>query len=845
MNIKLRTIIGILAFSLTIFMDKPVSADTPLEDLQMTLSIETQDLITDFEDAQESVEKERVVIYGLDVINSGSKSHKNVVVFLGEPAYMTYQKNSTKFKRGLSGSWVDVVDENESGPLVLGYDIEEILPGETIRFESHYKVTVPDAVLDDPLHTVAFASAVAHYSAIPIFSNNINTTITGEAVGALNVSVESYPPAGQQVFSGAAIDYQYTINNAGGLPVDGVNLVTYLPDGLDCIENCGTILFTEPLLPGESVSVIMRTQVKVGIQTLDEIRNVGFDISSLQMDLETFNNEIIHPLNAQFKPSEGDFVLLTEQVPNLILNSANGQPRSDQADMTETQYAIQYTGRGRPNTFNLTGGYGIYDTGYNLHKGYCSDYLYPHGKNSTVYAYNSSGGGCDEMSNCSLQSSSLQFLLNSSFPSQAPRLVVGGGDHSKSEIYSYGDTSSVNNFMQNGGVLKAPDNFTLARAIEDGALGTVESFAESQGLNEDLWSYTTTGEMIEYDSCSCGEDCTHTDEYPVHTWQKTSSEPIDLTDDDSTNISVYSSTAWLKTEGGHVGTNGAILNNNSPSNWVNLTFEGGDYMLSNEYVHDPDRILTPSSRYTPVGETNGDYMIFANQGNEAFVSAQGESWQVGGTDFSYLRRGEAYDRENNPRDYYQDLLTREKYGPVKVDQLPPFLEGQVDINDAVVWQQNGDLTIGSEGIDDEVIFTGGQSRIHVDGDLYINANIFYDSHSTNHYNDITSLRIDAKNVYISGEVEDIELLILARENFYSGESHQQLRILGDVIAGQAYWQRKPLLELNPDKINQPSEYIIEDMRKYAIPAPGDTELPDEYHIWQQVNPGTGAILDPY
>ena len=214
-------------------------------------------------------------------------------------------------------------------------------------------------------------------------------------------------------------------------------------------------------------------------------------------------------------------------------------------------------------------------------------------------------------------------------------------------------------------------------------------------------------------------------------------------------------------------------------------------------------------------------------------SEQGEAWQSESVQFPFLQQGEAYDRKNNPRDFKEDLLVRQKYGPVVTDQLPTTLKGTVDIGDNRVWHQTGDLIIGQEGIEDKVFFSGGQSRIYVDGDVYLKANIFYKTHESENANDITSVRIDAQNIYISGEVQDLELLMLARDSFHSGESYKQLRILGDVIAKAVFWERKPNLEISPDDINRPSEYIIEDYRKYILPVPGDTALPDEYSIWKQ------------
>jgi len=823
-------------------------AETPLEDVTLNLYIEIQDLVFDFDDEGEAVQKERIVVYALEVINQGGSTMHDLHLFMDSPDFMEYQIGSTTVISGLAGQEAPLDDEGEFFPLALGLLIQELPAGERITFVSAHQVAVPESETTDPLYTVAWASLVGQYSAIPVMSNPVNTIISGQPTGELSVDVTPFPSEDTIVFSGTPISYQYRLTNAGGLPVSDVTLVTYIPEGTECIESCGTIKLTDPLEAGGEELITMKVRVITTDPEKEYITNIGYDAKTSTMEKTELRAEhgvdINHSLNGEISVGSGEFTLLTEMVPNLVLNSPNEMPRPDQGDVSETQYALQYMGRGKPNTYVNGGSFGIQDTGNNVHTGSCKDHIYPHGKGSTVYAYNSIGGHCEKMSSCRLSSAPIQFSISTTLPGLTPNLILPGGTHSKTEIYPYGDTAAVNSYMQSGGVIKAPENFTLSRAITDGAIGSVISSVATVGLTEDLWTYSPTGEEILYATCSCGEDCTDKDYYPVYTWQETR-EPVPLEDDDTTGVSVYSSTAWLKTEGGHIGTNGAIINNETEANRVNLNFGGGAYMQPNAYVYDPDRILTPTNQYTRFGHTNADYMIFANQGNEAFVSAAGESWIVTGTDFGPQQHGESYDRANNPRNYAEDLLVREKFGKVYVDQLPGTLRGTVPIGDGVIWHQTGDLIIGAEGLIDTVTFTGGQSRIYVDGDAYINADIYYATNSGSSYNEVTSLRIDARNIYVSGEVTNLEVLLQAREDFHSGESYDQLRILGDVITGNAHWERKPVLELNPDEVNKPSEYIIEDLRKYVIPVPGDTEPPDEYDIWRQVNPSTGQVLDAY
>lgn len=834
-------------FLLSIFFApfSSVQAETPLEDVELKLTIETQDLAYDFDDQNETVEKERIVIYSLEVQNKGGKTLENMTVFMNSPDYMVYESGTTRLQKNNEGEWFLIEDLDGYSNLVMGYQILSLSAGESFKFNLKYKTTVPEEVLDDPLYTLAFASLIDLYSDLPVMSEVIQNIISGDPLGSLSLQIIPNPAEGKSVFSGSEIGYLYRLTNAGGLTIKDITLFNFLPDGTICLENCGMLKIKEDLNPGQDINFLMRVKVKEVLPDLKEILHIGYDVSTSTLKHTEVRKDLKHPLNHEMKVGTNEFNLYAEQIPNFILNSSNGKPRPDQADVTETQYTVQYTGKGRPNTFNFSSGYGIQDTGNNIYKGYCSDHQYSHGKNSSVYAYNSQGGGCEMFSSCLLTSKPIDFLVTTTSPASRPKLIFENQSHLKSQSFSYGDTASVNIFMQNGGIFKPPEKFTLSRALEDGSMGEFQSTIQSQNLTEDLWVYSPAGYSKAYDSCSCGEDCTHTDKYPVYTWQKKSSVSISLQDSDPSHISVYSSTAWLKTEGGHIATNGSIINYETQANRLNLPFSSDHYMLKNEYVHDPETLLSPTQIYTPFQQKNSDYMIFSQHENQSFSSVSGDHWQLQGTEFEFASQGEAYERENNPRDYKDDLLIKEKFGPVLKDQWPKTIEGKIDIGNHVVWHQTEDLILGKEGVEDEVYFTGGQARLYVEGDVYIHANLFYDLASSQTYESLPFLRIDARNIYISDEVQDLEGLFLAREGFYSGKSHSQLRILGDVIAQKVHWQRKPLLQSSPEVINQPSEHLIEDLRKYILPVPGDTQLPDEYDVWRQVNPGTGQFFDAY
>lgn len=820
-----RQILAAILVALLLFVLRAHS-QTPWQDIKPKLSIEIGDGNEDFSDEEKPVEKGRFVTYKLEITNAGTDTHSGLNVLMEAPDYMAYVAGSTTFQSDEAAPPVALTDIGTNSPLALGYAMEDLYAGATAVFTVRYQVQVPASVLDDPLYTLAWANVLGKYSVTPTVSNLIETKISGQAAPILSVVVEPFPAAGQPVNSGFNISYQYKLHNVGGLPSTGITFKTYLPNHTSCVQDCGPHQFAT-LAPDEEVTVTMKVLVDTDLTGVTQIINTGYDLTANEIKMVQNRDAIIHPVGSGAAPGEGDFVVNITQVPNIILNSANGAARPDKADLSETVYDIWYAGRHQPYTYPMLSSQGS----YTYREGLPCSWLFPHHFNTYTYAYNSTGGGCDgDISGCPPTSAPIALGVQTTLPNGAPKLVFTKNTTS----YLYAETSpdyAVNNYMRDGGTFELPRIFTESRAVENGANGIVSTSVNAT-VSEDRYQYVQYSSFV----CTygCGKHSTCSATIPMYHWEKVQSVLLTLSDQDSADVTVYTSTAWLKTQGGHIGTNSEFTNNSlTDANYVDL----GNPVIKPNF-------LTPSDTYTPPGESNGDYMIFGKNGTGDMQSKSGDVWKVTGTDFPFLEKGDAYDRANNPRDYTSDLLDKQKYGTVKTDALPSALTGMVDIGDGLVWHQTGDLTIGEKG-EAPVVFSGGQSRIYVDGDVYIKANVTLQSSSGQSYNDITSLRIDAKNIYVDGSVTDLEVMLLARESFHSGVSKNQLRVLGDVIAKNAFWEREPLDELKPTEFNKPSEYIIEDMRKYVVPVPGDTTVPDDYNIWRQVNPATGETLDAY
>ncbi|GEM_PF-2998689 len=816
-----------LALLLILFHGFPARADTIGNDLSVSLKVEIGDESEDFNDTTKTVGKGRFVTYLAEVENKGMESLYDLTLIMDTPDYLNYVPNGVTQHNEDSGD-VPVPDVEGQSPLAAGIDISSLIPHQKQQF--YIRFQVKSDIVDDEVYTLAWASVVDRFSAMPLVSPTVENRISGAPAPWITVVPAYYPAAGVAVNAGFNITYSYLVKNNGGLSAEAIQFTTFLPDNTICVSGCG-LTDVGTLEPGQSATVSMTVTVSDALDGVSEIVNIGYNVSGAGFDALVNRDTVIHPIDADAvtPPSGGAFSVTIQQVPSLVLNSSNGNPRPDTADISETRYYLTYQGRRQPYTYPVRSDYGT-----SSHSTLCRSYTYPQKWNSYFYAYNSSGGGCEDINACPVNSSPVLFNVNTVLPNSAPKMVfttnIPGYAHGAS-------TSAVNSFMKNGVTnFLVPDFLTESRAVENGATGIVSSTV-GFSFSEDRWTYQQTGTTY---LCTyyyyCGRrrpPCSIPQTRPIYTWVKSGSN-YSQSATASTDITVYTSTAWLKTEKGHVGTNEGITNgSDTEANYVNLGIPG----FTNN--------LTPSSNYTPPGETNADYMIFGKNGTGSFQSASGDAYKKTGTTFPYLQRGDVYDRGNHPRNFYEDMLTREKYGQVIPNQLPSAIYDSIDLGDGKVWTSTGNITIGQAGVNDTVVIQGGQSRIYTTGDVTINGNIKYGASAGSHYNDITSLRIDARNIIINGEVTDVEAMLLARDSFHSGVSKKQLRILGDVIAGQSFWEREPLSEVSPTEFNKPSEHIIEDLRKYVIPAPGDAELPDDYNVWRQVNPSSGQVMDSY
>jgi hypothetical protein len=414
---------------------------------------------------------------------------------------------------------------------------------------------------------------------------------------------------------------------------------------------------------------------------------------------------------------------------------------------------------------------------------------------------------------------------------------------------------SKNGPLKNGSILLTQDQTpnTLISAVKDGQADANAGKIETENsftVVEEIWSFAYQGKL---DTLSCWiEGCDNCGSFPIpistYKWQRVSQRTLKLEASDRDYITALTSVAWLQTKNGNLGFGEAFWNSvpgNGDPNFVQLS----------------DRTISTEMKfYTPPGEYNADFIIYSPENSDPLLSRIGEKIVSLGFDQGFigpnetrkLSRGESYDRTEYPRDYMDDLLNKQIYGKVvrlNADRPTGFslsgstlvFTGPFSFESDTVYHYKGDAIIGSSGGSSPLVISGGRARLVVDGNVRIASNINYSKNSGD-LSQIPSLRLHATgNILIDPSVTDIELMMLAENEFHSGKSDQQLRILGDVIAYKTFWERFPLNEARnaDDALNKPSEVIYEDFRKYLLTPPGDKKLPDTGHFWREVGAGSG------
>lgn len=699
----------------------------------------------------------------------------------------------------------------------------------------------------------------------------------------LSVELSAIPSANNNVYQGSIITYIVRVTNTTKQPVTNLIIEGHVPPQTSCKSgNCNGVNLSSPseLQSKGSYEYTFTVQVNEnasGSSITHPGQHIIYKGESEQI-FDMTSNAITHTLISSPEPT-GDFTHDITLNRRIVLNSKDRTARTDLGDLSKVIHTFQYTGtnkyvypflaNGSPPPHTFTRNY-CNEVGFN---GPSSTYDAPF--SSTLYLYNSSSAIRSQQLLYSSQMSNvdLNFAITTDLPSMRPEFLstTGRGSVHQDRI-NYGVSSgrsvvdginAVNYFMRHGGeiidgylldegrtISTQPMPISEFRAVADGQGGEINTSNQGSSIqgviSEDLWLYQQAGTRPPI-TCSkrCGKrTCTRQVVPPEYKWILFSSRQIPLVASDKDYITALTSVAWLQTKYGHIGF-GEDFWNTTPTignpNWVQLS----------------DRSLATEMKfYTPPNEYNADFIIYSPDQSDPLRSKLGEKITASEIDQGFLAhgtlsRGEAYDRSEYPRDYMDDLLNKQVYGKVvrlnqssgrpsgmSVNDNSLLLFGTVVFQPDTIYYFKGDAIIGN-GTND-VVLSGGRARLVIEGNADIRGNIKYDRHSGD-LTFIPSVRLHTTgNISIRPQVTDVELMMLAEQEFHSGRSDQQLRILGDVIAYKTFWERSPLNQEreNEEMVNKPSEIIYEDFRKYILTPPGDKKLPDPGHYWREVSEST-------
>ncbi|MGE3278626.1 MAG: hypothetical protein AB7J40_02390 [Candidatus Altimarinota bacterium] len=698
----------------------------------------------------------------------------------------------------------------------------------------------------------------------------------------LTVELTAIPSANNTVYQGSIITYIVRVTNTTKQPVANLIIEGLVPPQTTCKSgNCNGVNISNPpeLQTKGSYEYSFTVQVSENA-TGSSITHPGQHIiykGESEQIFEITSNSVTHALISALEPT-GDFTHDITLNRRIVLNSKDRTARADQGDQSKVIHTFQYTGTNKqvyPFLSNGSAPPHTYTRNYCNEAGYngpSSTYDAPF--NSTLYLYNSSSSIRFQqlLSSSQMSNVDLNFTITTDLPSDRPEFLSTtgrGSDHQ--DLINYQVSSgrviqdginAVNYFMKNGGeiidgyLLDDGRNISTQlmstsdfRAVADGLGGEINtSNSGSSTLGkvfEDTWMYQQVGNRPPI-TCSrrCGKStCYYYPTPPEYKWVLFSSRVIPLVTTDKDYITTLTSVAWLQTKNGHMGFGEDfwdIIPSSGNPNWVQLS----------------DRSLaTEMKLYTPPNEHNADFIIYSPHKSDPLKSKLGEKIASGSFDQGFLEngtlsRGEAYDRDEFPRDYMDDLLNKQVYGKViRLNQASTSpsgmtvnggtlqLSGTVSFSPDTIYYFKGDAIIGNGTSD--VTLSGGRARLVIEGNVDLRSNILYDRHSGD-LTSIPSVRLHSTgNISIRPNVTDVELMMLAEQAFHSGRSDQQLRILGDVIAYKAFWERSPLNQERDDEemVNKPSEIIYEDFRKYILTPPGDKKLPDSGYFWREVNGG--------
>jgi hypothetical protein len=487
-----------------------------------------------------------------------------------------------------------------------------------------------------------------------------------------------------------------------------------------------------------------------------------------------------------------------------LLNTPDWELRPDGADVSPIKYTYKYTGSNHDYMYPEVSNAGT----TTVSRSDC-EYTHPYKLNSVTYNINSSSTSSRD--SLSLSSNNIDFQFNTTLPSVIPKTILSSWTLTPTHYVSWDE---ANSWFKDGWTKEAPISSTEHRAMVNGTDWRIESnVAWTPTL--DTWKYVPSWDEYSCDYYHDSDNCDgHTWNTPLYHWEMIYRETLNFNADNYRFVTVWGSTAWLKTENGHVHTN-----NNLTEDWTSAnTYDLWEVWYTS--------VVSAPKLYSPPGSSHWDYVVSTNTPSTNLESKKGR--------YLYNKvakqwHGYVYDRETNARDFYIDLIDKQKFWPVQEegeDNLAnPLWEINLELNN--VYYYPWDLTI--EDSSWMVYVKWNKWTIVVGWDLYINSDVTYFKEAKDDIKKLAYLGIIVKwSVYIDGWVTDTVWSWHVDWMLHTWDSVYTLRHLGSWTADSFDFQRQAPEHYERD-VNEPSEWIVFNDQVYFTTPPWFAELDDG--IW--------------
>lgn len=641
-------------------------------------------------------------------------------------------------------------------------------------------------------------------------TNEVSNPITDNTYD-IDIKLVSIPESDSEVYNKDFITYTTTIKNTW-LSDIGTGSITCgrfidTPETECKTWNCTVTYPFYNFLRNDEISVVYTVQVKDSVvpgTIIPETCSVEYEKDNGDKDSKISNQVQHRVVKLDTMVSNGSFSLYLDTAPKL-LNSPDGNPRPDGWDKSLIKYQYQYTG----SKFKFMYPDQSSPGSYVLSRGRCGSMTLPYTPNSISYNINSSD--TSPRNNLSLSSKSQLWNITTTLPNGIPKTTLSNGSLTP---YYYQAGSSMNQWFSQGWLNNFPSSSTEHRALVQGTNGMVNATIVGT-VNVDTWQY------VNYTNGTCSYSCRCTAEgwcdtcyrsYPRYRWERVDSKPLIFTASNKATVTVWVASAFFKTTNGQVHTNNKITWDGTSANTYKLGLDG------------TTTVVSPPKLYSPPGSYHWDYIVSSNSSD---TNLKSKVWRYLYNKNIPMWHGYVYDRENNKRDFYDDILVKEKYGKVIKTWLQnPVKSLDLDLN--TIYYYPGDLTIYNAAGDVKVKWQ--KATILVGGDLYIKSNLVYDLwYKTSTRDALTMLWVIVRwDIYISPNVTDTVWVWHVDRVLHTWDSVYQLRHLGQWTAWAFDLERKAP-EHYEREVNEPAEHIDFYNLVYYLVPPGFGELDD--WIW--------------